>query len=286
MSAVFLSIALVLKTAFSFHIPLFGENGMSVGVSGIFSIMPSVLFGPAYGAVVSGLSDFLGYLLKPVGPYMPLLTLTAAAGGFIRGLIWTGLRKRNGVKMKITVAAVSALLVLVGVCNVMFLSSDGVNKDFYNNAGEENVVMEDMHFISKALIRRTENTKNPSDNLASYITTVTSGMIGSGALGLILILLSVVMSKKFYRGEQKEQISRLLIAMIVSGVIITTLNTVILRETVYASWKVLPFTIVWLPRVIEELLGNTVKAYFVVVLLEVFRKQRGLKELLNPKEKL
>ena len=62
-SALFLSIALVLKTFFSFQIPLFGQNGMSVGISGVFSMMPSLLFGPFYGAAVSGLSDLLGYLI-------------------------------------------------------------------------------------------------------------------------------------------------------------------------------------------------------------------------------
>ena len=65
-SALLLAIALVFKTFFSFYIPLFGQNGMSIGVSGIFSMIPSFLFGPWYGAAVSGLSD-LRYLLKPTG---------------------------------------------------------------------------------------------------------------------------------------------------------------------------------------------------------------------------
>jgi len=55
----------------------------------------------------------------------------------------------------------------------------------------------------------------------------------------------------------------------------------VLRETIYTSWKVIPFIVVWIPRVIEEILGNTVKAYFVAVLLGVFRQQRGLNELIS-----
>lgn len=66
-SAVFLSISLVLKTTLTFDLPLFGQNGLRIGISGVFSILPALLFGPVYGAAVSGLSDFLGYLIKPVG---------------------------------------------------------------------------------------------------------------------------------------------------------------------------------------------------------------------------
>ncbi|MCL2337942.1 MAG: ECF transporter S component, partial [Firmicutes bacterium] len=103
-SAVFLSISLVLKTAFSFYIPIFGQNGMSVGLSGIFSMMPSILFGPVYGAVVAGLSDLMGYLIKPTGSYLPLMTLIVAAGGFIRGVLWQVLRDRSSRNIRIAVA--------------------------------------------------------------------------------------------------------------------------------------------------------------------------------------
>ncbi|HAX50564.1 MAG TPA: hypothetical protein DEG06_01775 [Lachnospiraceae bacterium] len=58
---------------------------------------------------------------------------------------------------------------------------------------------------------------------------------------------------------------------IVEGRDKTTLNTVVLRETIYAAWKAPPFVVIWIPRVIEEVLGNTVKAYLVAVLLGVFK---------------
>lgn len=60
--------------------------------------------------------------------------------------------------------------------------------------------------------------------------------------------------------------------MIGSGLIITTLNTVVLRETIFTACKVFPFAVIWIPRAIEEILGNTVKAYFVAILLGIFRK--------------
>ena len=114
-SALFLSIALVLKTFFSFQIPLFGQNGMSVGISGVFSMMPSLLFGPFYGAAVSGLSDLLGYLIKPTGAFMPLLTLTAALSGFLRGLSYRGLRRRSDRGLRWAVILLSVLLLAAGL---------------------------------------------------------------------------------------------------------------------------------------------------------------------------
>ncbi|QOX65298.1 folate family ECF transporter S component [Anoxybacterium hadale] len=177
-SAVFVSISVGLKAISSFYLPLFGQNGISVGISGVFTILPAILFGPVYGAMASGLADFLGYLMKPVGPYLPLMTLVVAAGGFLRGWLW------------------------IKVC-------------------------------------------------------------GLGR-------------KKF-----KSQIPPLLLVLISSGIFVTTLNTVILRETVFEAWKVLPFAAVWLPRVIEELVSNIVKAYIVAVLLRVARKHTNLRELMD-----
>lgn len=280
-SAVFLSISLILKTTFSFYIPLFGQNGMSVGISGIFSIMPSLLFGPVYGAVVSGLSDILGYLLKPIGTYIPLMTLVVAAGGFIRGVLWSILRNKDSKKMRIVVTIFSALMLLAGICNIAFLAADGVNSEFYNHVQKENINTDNMHLISKMLITRTINMKDPSGNLATYITFVTSGIIGSAALGIFLLTADLFISKKLFRDIYRGQIPQLLITMIGSGLIVTTLNTVVLCETIFTAWKVLPFAVIWIPRVIEEVLGNTVKAYLVVVLLGIFEKQTILKELID-----
>ena len=72
----------------------------------------------------------------------------------------------------------------------------------------------------------------------------------------------------------------MLIAMVISGLVVTTLNTVVLRETLYTAWKALPFAVLWIPRAIEEILSNTVVAYFVAVLMGVFEKRNELNGLL------
>ncbi|WZL77426.1 ECF transporter S component [Eubacteriales bacterium mix99] len=280
-SAVFLSISLVLKTAFSFQIPLFGQNGMSIGISGIFSILPSILFGPVYGAVTSGLSDLLGHFLKPMGPFIPLMTLIAAAGGWIRGCLWKILRNRDVRRMRIAVAVLSVLLLLFGICNMAFLSADGIDKSFYDRVRMDDIHTERMHLVSRLLVARTMNMKDPSGNLATYLFFTTSGLIGSAAFGILLLLLDLLISRKVRSNQGGGQTMPLLLAMIGSGLIVTTLNTMVMREMVYTSWKMLPFVVLWIPRVIEEILANIIKTYFVAVLLSALNRQRGIKEMVS-----
>ncbi|KPU44643.1 hypothetical protein OXPF_17290 [Oxobacter pfennigii] len=279
-SAIFLSLSLIIKSSFTFYVPMFGQNGMSIGVSGIFSMMPGILFGPIFGAAVSGLQDILGFILKPAGSFLPFMTLIVALGGFIRGAIWMLLRNKSSMKMRIAVAAISVAMLVSGVLNYIYLSADGVNASFYDNVKIEDVNIEGMHAISKLLIQRTINTSNPGKNLETYIFPVTAGLVGSALFGLILLAADLIISRLFLKDAQKGQTMQMLIALLVSGLIVTTLNTILLRETIYTSWKALPFAAVWIPRAIEEILGNTLKAYFMAVLLGIFNEQRNLKELM------
>jgi len=208
-----------------------------------------------------------------VGTYIPLMTLVVSAGGFIRGALWAALSNKDSRKMRILVIGLSVLLLLVGICNIAFLSADGIDSGFYNSVDRENIKTDHMHQISKLLIARTIDAKDPSSSLESYISFVTVGLVGTAVLGFLLLVADLILSKKFLHDTSKGQIPQLLIAMILSGLIVTTLNTVILRETVFTAWKVLPFAAVWIPRLIEEVLGNTVKAYFVAMLLGVCKKQ-------------
>ena len=56
-----------------------------------FGFMPimlaGILYGPLAGALVGGLSDFIGAILFPIGPYFPGFTLTAAISGAMFGWV-------------------------------------------------------------------------------------------------------------------------------------------------------------------------------------------------------
>lgn len=60
--------------------------GLKIGFSFVPIIVAANLFGPACAAVVYGLSDLIGALLFPIGPYHPGFTICAACMGFVYGL--------------------------------------------------------------------------------------------------------------------------------------------------------------------------------------------------------
>lgn len=66
---------------------LLGVNTLIVKIS--FSFVPivlvAILYGSAYAALAGGLTDLIGALLLPFGPYFPGYTVTAALAGFCFG---------------------------------------------------------------------------------------------------------------------------------------------------------------------------------------------------------
>ena len=268
-SALLLAIALVLKTFFSINIPLLGENGMSVGVAGVFSMLPSILFGPFYGAAVSGLSDLMGYLIKPDGAYMPLLTLTAALGGFLRGGIFVWLKNRSEEKLRLAVVILTTLMLMIGLGSMICLKSDGMDYDFYVRvAPEQAIEMTELSPVGRMLVMRTANTKNPTGNLATYIVCLTGAPLAFAGFCAFMLLADWFAAKRIQiEGKTKVNVLAMLLAVLVSGMIVTTLNTVVMRETLYESWKVLPFAVIWIPRAIEELLAGVVKVCCMAMLM-------------------
>lgn len=66
---------------------------VKIGFAFVAVAVCGMLFGPLWGAVCGGLSDFLGAILFPIGPYFPGFTLSAALTGLVFGLL---LYKRSG----------------------------------------------------------------------------------------------------------------------------------------------------------------------------------------------
>jgi ECF transporter S component (folate family) len=140
-SALFLAIALVLRTYTRMYIPIFGESGMRISFHGIFSIMPSILFGPVYGAMVSGLTDMVGHFISPLGgSWLPQLTVAAAAGGFTRGWLWIWLKKVSTRTMRMVAVCVGVLLIVTGGYFTYALRYDGITRDFYARTDASDLV--------------------------------------------------------------------------------------------------------------------------------------------------
>ena len=55
-----------------------------------------------------------------------------------------------------------------------------------------------------------------------------------------------------------------------SGLIVTTINTVVLRYFTLPAWAGRAFWILWTPRALEELIVCIIQAYFIAILYDVY----------------
>ena len=81
-SAMLLAIAVILGF---FKIPV--NQFMELRFAFLPIACTGMLFGPFVGGVVGALSDILGYLVKPTGPYFPGFTVTQILSGVMYGLV-------------------------------------------------------------------------------------------------------------------------------------------------------------------------------------------------------
>lgn len=132
LTAVLTAMAVVVKSVIPLSIPLFGADGMKVGIPGIFTAFPALLIGPVWGGVSSALCDVLSYLVRPDGGYQPLFTLTAFLGGVVKGLVFWLLVKYAKVFKKAWVKVIAALLIVAiggfGVAAHIGITGDRVTK--------------------------------------------------------------------------------------------------------------------------------------------------------------
>ena len=79
----------------------------------------AILFGPVAAGLQGALSDILGFILKPTGPYFPGFTLTACLLGVIYGI---ALYKTKCTVWHIIAARVAVCLLLNITLNTVFLT--------------------------------------------------------------------------------------------------------------------------------------------------------------------
>lgn len=79
----------------------------------------AILFGPVAATLQGALSDVLGFIIKPTGPYFPGFTLTAALLGLIYGV---ALYKTKRTVWHIIAARVAVCILLNITLNTLFLT--------------------------------------------------------------------------------------------------------------------------------------------------------------------
>lgn len=283
-SALFLAAALTVRQFTSFYLPVFGAGGMRVGLSPIFSIPPALLFGPFYGLLVSGLNDFIGFFLRPTGTYLPHMTILMAAIGFLRGIIWPLIKNISAFKLRIGAIIFAAIMLIFAVTTIIMLRIDGIDENFYYGIDyPAEVDTSDMTIMGRFLIVRSQTVSNPTNTLTDTIVNLTRLPIVFAGFFVVLLIVEFLISKFLVKTEERQKalnIMPLLITMLVTGLIMSTFNTIIIRQHVFTSWQEMPFVVVWLPRATLNVLTYAVYTYIIAVLMEVCNRVNFIKPLI------
>jgi ECF transporter S component (folate family) len=92
-TALMAALSVVLTRFASLRVTIGAVEGIRIGFGALPNILAGVVLGPLYGALAGGVADVVGFMLSPLGGYMPHFTLTAALPGAIPGLVYRALRR-------------------------------------------------------------------------------------------------------------------------------------------------------------------------------------------------
>ena len=85
-----MSIALSRMTSISFAIG--GVAGIRIAFGKLPIFLGSFILGPLFGGLVGAISDFLGYRIQPIAPYMPHFTVVSALYGILPVILFSMLK--------------------------------------------------------------------------------------------------------------------------------------------------------------------------------------------------
>lgn len=271
-TALFIACAAVTKAFFSLNIVIFGASGMRIGIAGVFSTIPAMLFGPVWGGVAGGLTDLLGFFLHPDGPFIPWITVTATLGGVIKGLLWMLLVRIDPKKFKIVVVGFFILIGILGAFNHISSNVNNLSNGFIANtsnvASLEDVNKKfeanELNLSSKAMASLAKYAKPEKfkTQLAGFVNFMTIGLEAASILGLSFVGIDSLIKRKAKNTHMK--FLEILTMVTISGLIVTTINTYILKIFLPA-YNGRMFAILWTPRLIEEILISLVQAYIISI---------------------
>lgn len=223
-------------------IPVGGAPSLRISFDGIFSKLPGIIFGPFVGVLVGPIVDLLSYMIRPEGGYIPLLTLTAAISTALPAILWKYSKEIDYSKIRNKYIAVVSFIGVLGLVNSAIIN-----------------LMPKTFILTKLL------------SVGKYTQYLGIGLVIIAALGFIFMILGKLFKNKFKNEELYENFFRLSIVVVVTGILVSTIDTFILRSYIPGLDKA-PFMVLWIPRIVKEVLLAPVEAYFISVLLYIYNK--------------
>lgn len=246
-TSLIVAIVIVLSN-FNYYVPMGGESGLKLGLTTFFIKLPAFLFGPLYGGIAGGLSDFLGFIVKPMGPYIFPLTLTAILCGCLIGFLWKFFKKINSETVKDIFKILSLLLILFGAVNHILIR-------FYEGLPYSQFLLS----LGKKTI---------------YFTL----WFEVAGFMFFLVLLIDKLSHFILKEKYNEDFIKLLLTLIIPNILVTTINTFILMAY-YPSLAKLGFLIVFVPRLIEEIIITVLQSFVISYLIKIYEKILGKEKM-------
>ncbi len=239
-----LAFALVMKL-FSIMVPMLGFGAMRISLIGIFTTIPALAFGPLYGAIVGGLSDFVGWVIKPEGAWIPLLTLTSVLAGLMKAYLWILVGKLKAKSLVKIFIYVFGFMLVFGSINIWA-------SHFYANS----VYAGFLHSL-----------KSGGQSQLAFATILP---VCIGAVGLLLIWANSRMEKHRDALGFGDMFLKVFFIMLFSGIIICTVNTFILIN-IFGIQKA--FLLFYLPRIIEEIAMAIILSYLLSIVYPLAQKR-------------
>lgn len=239
-TGVFIAMARAVGT-FSQMVYIGGVPAMRIGISGIFSKIPALLFGPLFGGITGAIGDVIGYLMKPTGAYVPWYTLTAIMSRVLLAILWKNIKRFNAESFQKIFIIIFILIGVIGLVNhICFL--------FYQDSNWA-------QFIG--------SLKNKY--FAIYGLEILS------VVGILLFFIDWAIRKKFKVEFVHKYSLKLLIAVGIPGLIETTINTFIILAT-WVGVNKPGFIVFWIPRFIEQIGQTILQAYTIPFILYAYEK--------------
>jgi len=254
-TAVMLSVSIVLNMFFELSIPIVGASPIfRIRLSSAFLNLPAILYGGVYGGIVWALNDIISYLIRPMGAFHWEFTVTSFLKGFSIGWLWWRFVKMDAKWFSLCYFIAFLCITAWGLANLLLF-----------------LAVPDSRYVTFLL---QAFTLRDIDKIISYNTisllTVIVGV--TGLLSYIPSVISLVRLKK--DGIPFDGIYlKLLIAVGVPSLIITTINTYVMlfKELIPSR----AFLLALLPRFVSTLIITLVMTYVLRFLMGVYSKMRN-----------
>lgn len=240
-TSMLIAISVILRS-FGLMVPIGGAAAMRISIDGVFYKLPGILFGPLYGAIAGGLTDIIAYIIKPSGGYIPLMTLTNILGGFLPAVLYLSFKKRDVKLLKSIYVIIFTVSLILGIMNLTVLN-------FFETSP-----------LSIMILKLGKKTQFAE-----------AWLIIIGIIGLLPFAFKILLKNKFSDEDSFYEFIKLSISLMIPALIVCTINTYLLKLFIpVLTGKA--FMLLFIPRVIEQMLIIPIEAYIMFILLKTYER--------------